>query len=41
MIDEKLRGILGERTADDDKKPLKKKKEKPAKVEVRMYVKAI
>lgn len=33
VIDEKLRGILGERTADDDKKPLKKKKEKPAKVE--------
>ncbi|URE10189.1 glutaminyl-tRNA synthetase [Musa troglodytarum] len=33
VIDEKLHGILGERTADDDKKPLKKKKEKPAKVE--------
>ncbi|PKA63404.1 Glutamine--tRNA ligase [Apostasia shenzhenica] len=33
VIDEKLRGILGERTADDDIKPLKKKKEKPTKVE--------
>ncbi|EHA8590277.1 glutamine--tRNA ligase [Cocos nucifera] len=33
MIDEKLHGILGERTAADDKKPLKKKKEKPVKVE--------
>nr|XP_019704988.1 glutamine--tRNA ligase isoform X2 [Elaeis guineensis] len=33
MIDEKLRGILGERTAADDKKPLKKKKEKPVKIE--------
>ncbi|KAK8970420.1 hypothetical protein KSP40_PGU009045 [Platanthera guangdongensis] len=28
VIDEKLRAILGERTADDDIKPLKKKKEK-------------
>lgn len=34
VIDEKLRGILGERTAEDDKKPLKKKKEKPINVEV-------
>ncbi|KAJ6794146.1 glutamine--tRNA ligase [Iris pallida] len=34
VIDDKLCGILGERTAEDDKKPLKKKKEKPVKVEV-------
>ncbi|ONK55951.1 uncharacterized protein A4U43_C10F2620 [Asparagus officinalis] len=33
VIDERLRSILGERTAEDDKKPLKKKKEKPVKVE--------
>ncbi|KAG0462951.1 hypothetical protein HPP92_021427 [Vanilla planifolia] len=33
VIDESLRGILGERTADDDAKALKKKKEKPAQVE--------
>ncbi|PIA33290.1 hypothetical protein AQUCO_04100012v1 [Aquilegia coerulea] len=32
-IDEKLYGLLGERTAADDEKPLKKKKEKPAKAE--------
>ncbi|KAG6533297.1 hypothetical protein ZIOFF_007164 [Zingiber officinale] len=32
LIDAKLCVILGERTADDDKKPLKKKKEKPVKV---------
>lgn len=31
VMDEKLFGILGERTAEDDKKPLKKKKEKPLK----------
>ncbi|XP_072983839.1 glutamine--tRNA ligase [Typha latifolia] len=34
MIDGKLYGILGERTEADNVKPLKKKKEKPAKVEV-------
>lgn len=33
VIDEKLHAILGERTADDDIKPLKKKKEKLVKVE--------
>ncbi|XP_020114560.1 glutamine--tRNA ligase isoform X2 [Ananas comosus] len=33
VIDEKLFGILGEKTEADDKKPLKKKKEKPAKLE--------
>ncbi|XP_008795989.2 glutamine--tRNA ligase [Phoenix dactylifera] len=33
VIDEKLHGILGERTAADDKKPLKKKKEKSVNVE--------
>ncbi|KAG1366261.1 glutamine--tRNA ligase [Cocos nucifera] len=33
VIDEKLHGILGERTAADDKKPLKKKKEKPVNVD--------
>lgn len=33
VIDERLRAILGERTADDDIKPLKKKKEKLVKVE--------
>ncbi|KAK9280478.1 hypothetical protein L1049_014170 [Liquidambar formosana] len=32
LIDEKLNGLLGERTAADDEKP-KKKKEKPVKVE--------
>ena len=34
LIDAKLRELLGERTAADDEKPVKKKKEKPAKVEV-------
>ncbi|KAL2944147.1 Glutamine--tRNA ligase cytoplasmic [Bienertia sinuspersici] len=33
MVDAKLRELLGERTAADDEKPVKKKKEKPAKVE--------
>lgn len=33
VIDNKLYSILGERTAEDDKKPLKKKKEKPVKIE--------
>ncbi|XP_077213013.1 glutamine-tRNA ligase, putative / glutaminyl-tRNA synthetase, putative / GlnRS isoform X2 [Tasmannia lanceolata] len=33
VIDEKLYGLLGERTAADDEKPLRKKKEKPAKLE--------
>lgn len=34
VIDEKLYELLGERTAADDEKPVKKKKEKPVKVEV-------
>ncbi|OVA09450.1 Glutamyl/glutaminyl-tRNA synthetase [Macleaya cordata] len=33
VIDEKLYGLLGERTAADDEKPARKKKEKPAKEE--------
>uniref|UniRef100_A0A803KUY9 glutamine--tRNA ligase n=1 Tax=Chenopodium quinoa TaxID=63459 RepID=A0A803KUY9_CHEQI len=33
VVDTKLRELLGERTAADDEKPVKKKKEKPAKVE--------
>ncbi|KAK1290044.1 hypothetical protein QJS10_CPB18g01540 [Acorus calamus] len=33
VIDEKLYGMLGERTAADDEKPLRKKKEKPVKAE--------
>uniref|UniRef100_A0A1D1YN48 glutamine--tRNA ligase n=2 Tax=Anthurium amnicola TaxID=1678845 RepID=A0A1D1YN48_9ARAE len=33
VIDRKLQEILGDRTAADDEKPLRKKKEKPAKVE--------
>ncbi|MQL98503.1 hypothetical protein Taro_031212, partial [Colocasia esculenta] len=33
LFDKKLQGILGDRTAADDEKPVKKKKEKPAKVE--------
>ncbi|KAF5183264.1 glutamine--tRNA ligase [Thalictrum thalictroides] len=38
VIDEKLYGFLGERTAADDEKPLKKKKEKPAKEEAQASV---
>lgn len=38
MIDEKLHRILGERTAEDDKKPLKKQQQKIVKIEVRMFV---
>eukprot|EP00262_Sarcandra_glabra_P014698 TRINITY_DN434_c0_g1_i1.p1 TRINITY_DN434_c0_g1~~TRINITY_DN434_c0_g1_i1.p1 ORF type:complete len:810 (+),score=162.12 TRINITY_DN434_c0_g1_i1:228-2432(+) len=33
LIDEKLYGLLGERTAVDDEKPVRRKKEKPVKVE--------
>ncbi|KAL9238975.1 hypothetical protein vseg_013338 [Gypsophila vaccaria] len=33
VIDTKLRELLGERTAADDEKPIKKKKEKPVKAE--------
>jgi len=32
-----LYGLLGERTAADDEKPTKKKKDKPAKVEVETF----
>lgn len=35
IIDAKLYALLGERTAADNEKPTKKKKEKPAKAEVR------
>lgn len=38
VIDNKLYSILGERTAEDDKKPMKKKKEKPVKIEVRSSI---
>lgn len=34
LVDAKLYELLGERTAADDEKPSRKKKEKPAKVEV-------
>ena len=34
LIDVKLYGLLGERTAADDEKPSRKKKEKPTKSEV-------
>ncbi|XP_057529050.1 glutamine--tRNA ligase, cytoplasmic-like [Amaranthus tricolor] len=33
VVDTKLKELLGERTAADDEKPVKKKKEKPSKVE--------
>lgn len=36
VIDDKLYGLLGERTAADDEKPVKKKKEKPVKAEVKV-----
>lgn len=35
LIDANLYGLLGERTAADDEKLVKKKKEKPVKIEVR------
>lgn len=38
VIDEKLHRILGEKTAEDDKKPLKKQQQKIVKIEVRMLV---
>lgn len=38
LMDAKLYELLGERTAADDEKPSKKKKEKPAKVEVFSFV---
>lgn len=34
LVDVKLYGLLGERTAADDERPSRKKKEKPAKIEV-------
>lgn len=37
LVDAKLYELLGERTAADDEKPSKKKKEKPAKVEVSSF----
>jgi hypothetical protein len=37
FVDAKLYDLLGERTAADDEKPTKKKKEKPAKVEVETF----
>ncbi|GAA0153183.1 aminoacyl-tRNA synthetase [Lithospermum erythrorhizon] len=36
IIDTKLKELLGERTAADDEKPVKKKKEKPVKVEEKL-----
>lgn len=38
FVDAKLYDLLGERTAADDEKPTKKKKEKPVKVEVKTVV---
>lgn len=38
VIDEKLYELLGERTAADDEKPMRKKKEKPVKLEVENFV---
>ncbi|XP_042477926.1 glutamine--tRNA ligase, cytoplasmic [Macadamia integrifolia] len=38
VIDAKLYGLLGERTAADDEKPSRKKKDKPAKVEDQVRV---
>ncbi|XP_010695806.2 glutamine--tRNA ligase, cytoplasmic [Beta vulgaris subsp. vulgaris] len=40
VVDTKLRELLGERTAADDEKPVKKKKEKPAKVEEKVLAAA-
>lgn len=37
LIDSKLYALLGEKTAADNEKPVKKKKEKPVKVEVSAY----
>jgi len=37
LVDAKLYELLGDRTAADDEKPSKKKKEKPAKVEVPVF----
>lgn len=37
LVDAKLYELLGERTAADDEKPSRKKKEKPAKVEVLVF----
>ncbi|KMT05717.1 hypothetical protein BVRB_7g167260 [Beta vulgaris subsp. vulgaris] len=40
VVDTELRELLGERTAADDEKPVKKKKEKPAKVEEKVVAAA-
>jgi len=37
LVDAKLYELLGDRTAADDEKPSRKKKEKPAKVEVPVF----
>lgn len=37
LVDAKLYELLGDRTAADDEKPSRKKKEKPAKVEVSVF----
>lgn len=37
LVDAKLYELLGDRTAADDEKPSRKKKEKPAKVEVSLF----
>ncbi|CAL5370155.1 unnamed protein product [Camellia sinensis] len=36
LIDANLYALLGKRTATDDEKPIKKKNEKPVKVEVKL-----
>jgi len=40
FVDAKLLDLLGERTAADNEKPSKKKKDKPAKVEVGTFCSA-
>lgn len=37
LVDAKLYELLGDKTAADNEKPSKKKKEKPAKVEVTLF----
>jgi hypothetical protein len=38
IMDTKLHELLGEKTAADEEKPVKKKKEKPLKVEVSLSI---
>lgn len=38
LVDAKLYELLGDKTAADNEKPSKKKKEKPAKVEVNLFI---